>query len=125
VTAPVPPANTVNVDQLPRAIGLWMYQGADYGLSLTLMANGAPLDLAGASVSAQVRAAPGSEELLATFVTAIVEPNQITLNLDGDVVATLPPRARWDCFVTLASTSVLVVAYGPVVVAARTTVVAP
>lgn len=120
-----PPANTVNVDQLPRGIALWMYQGADFGMTLTLMANGVPMDLAGATVAAQLRETPGAPDVLATFVTAIVEPNMVTLNLAADVVAGLPNRCRWDCFVTLASTSVLAVAYGPVVVAARTTVVTP
>lgn len=126
MTAPtVPPANTVNVDQLPRGVALWMYQGADFGMSLTLTSNGVALDLAGATVDAELRDTTGSPDVLATFVTAVIAPNIITLNLSAEVTATLPARARWDCFVRLATGSRLAVTYGPVVVARRTTVVSP
>jgi hypothetical protein len=108
-----------------------IYQGADYAYDLAISENGTALDLTGATLSAQLRKAASSTDVLASFVSSI--PTQsgslvgsASLSLAASVTATIPASTGdgWahDAFLHLPDGRTLdIVPLTPIPVIARVT----
>jgi hypothetical protein len=96
----------------PAEVDLWLYQGDDFALTLTVTnPDGSAANLTGATFLAQVRDINGV--LLATF-NPTVAANVVTLALPHAVTAGLPAAGLWDCQMTGSSGSVQTLAGGAV-----------
>ena len=83
---------------LPTPVDLRLYAGNDFTCTLTVTdPAGAPFDLTGYTVLAQVRDASGT--LLATFSSSI-STNVVTLSLTKAQTAAVTVPALWDATVT-------------------------
>ena len=98
------------VSSVPTTVNLVVYQGDDVYLDLAVTTDGAPADLSGCTVTAQVRASPAADEaveLLATIEGAVVH-----LHLPHADSAALPLWAVWDCQLVDAAGNVFTIAAG-------------
>lgn len=111
------------VGYAPAAVDLDIYRGDDFAMTLNLWdVSGVPVDLTGASASAQIRAQYDAADVLAEFVTS-VDGSSVVLVLDHVATAALPAGERlvWDVQVTSAGGMISTVAGGLVVVSADVT----
>ena len=85
----------------PGKYGLSVYRGDTTRWTFTITEEGAPTDLAGASVAAQIRPVGNCSSPVASLTCAIELPNIIHAELASSAV--LPPRgtrAEWDLQIT-------------------------
>jgi hypothetical protein len=113
---------TVTVGQSPASIQLVIYRGDDFAFALDVQdTDGNPVDLTGATVTAEVRAQPGAIDVLTTFDTTI-DGSAITLRLSHtDTAALSTAGGVWDVQVTRADGVVVTLANGQVRVFADVT----
>jgi hypothetical protein len=105
------------------SVPLSIYRGDSAHWRFTLYSDPAlstVYDLAGATATAQIRAAAGAP-LMATLACSITLPNVIDVNLDAPSSAKLNPKGAWDLQLTYASGQVKTVVAGPVTVTADVT----
>ena len=103
---------------VPVHAPLHHYRGDSLGLDVTLwddLAKTQPTSLTGATVLAQVRTNPDSDEVLGTFASTVTG-NKISLTLAPAVTATLPDECAYDCQVTFSGGKVLTAVYGEMTV---------
>ena len=95
---------------------LWPYRGDTGRWRFILWADGAktePVDLAGVTVEAEIRPAPGGLPVIA-LGTTVTAPNIIDLTLTPAASATIPTVAVWDLQLTYASGDVQTILGGAV-----------
>jgi hypothetical protein len=86
----------VQITALPACVNLALYRGDSFTLRLDVAsAEGEPLDLAGAEVTAQIRLAPEAADVAGAFL-ASVEGSSVLLHLTAAASAALPPKGVWD-----------------------------
>jgi len=109
---------------LPTTYDLGIYRGDTFRMQLTAWQDDAetiPLDLAGATATAEIRSKAGGK-LLATIDVTLTAPNIVDLELLPAVTATLAPGKRaWDLEVSLANGDTRTVLAGAVTVVADVT----
>jgi hypothetical protein len=88
---------TVVITALPAVVNLELYRGDDFTLRIDVTdADGAPLDLATAVATAQVRTEPDAGEVSGELVPSI-DGSAVYLHLLSATSAALPLRGVWDC----------------------------
>jgi hypothetical protein len=94
------------VEQLPLCVNLRFYQGDDFALLIFVTnPNGHPVDLTECSARAQIREAPDSQGILASFDVEI-HHHLISLHLPHGATSNLlrhtvtPNTGVWDCELT-------------------------
>lgn len=98
------------------SVGLSTTRGDTFGFKLRVWQDPdktIPADLAGATVTAQLRVTPDADDIEATF-TVTVTGNEVTLTLLPTETAVLPQMSVWDIQVDWDSTgtSIQTVAHG-------------
>jgi hypothetical protein len=92
---------STNLDFRPQRINIQAYAGDDLTFDIPATDGaGNPVDLTGATATAQIRATHTSADPAIDF-TVVVGTDKITLSLDAATTATLPASAVWDCEVSL------------------------
>lgn len=119
-SAALPPAPSpyagegcVQITRQPSCVNLTLYQGDDFVMSVgvTDADTGQPVDLAGTTPLAQIRAKSGGP-LLGEFDCSISAPNTVVAVLAGDTSQELPAKSVWDLQIqrgTPAQTTTLIV----------------
>jgi hypothetical protein len=109
---PTEPPQTVEAE--PAIVNIRFRGGDDYFLDLTLtdQDTGAPADLSGDMVAADVF--HGGQQL-GVFTVLSVNVNVIHLMLDHTITVTLPPVCRWECRLSLPE-GIVTIAVGDVTV---------
>jgi hypothetical protein len=86
------------VTALPAGVDLALYAGDDFYLTLTISdADGQPVDLASATIGAQLRVKPDDPDPPAAAFAVTTAANVATLHLTNAVTAKLTGTLAWDC----------------------------
>jgi hypothetical protein len=105
----------------PNTVDVDIYQGDDFSMTLTVTnPDGSAANLTGATAAAQIRSAPASTDIAATFTTTIAS-NVVTLTLTHTAATALSGNYVWDCQLTYSGGTVNTIAAGRVRVAAEVT----
>ena len=89
-----------SLQALPAEVNITAYQGDDFTFRLAVFGPEGPVDLAGASVRAQIRTTPQADTVAGQF-TPTVLGSLISLHLTSAVSAQLPAQTVWDCDITI------------------------
>lgn len=106
----------------PTSVDLVLYAGDDFEMTVKVTdSSNTPIDLTGATVKSQIRAATSSTVVMAEFTATSVDSSTLKLSLTGDTTAALPASAVWDLQITDADSKVTTIAAGKVKVIAEVT----
>jgi hypothetical protein len=103
---PLPTAATgaaTRIAALPVEVDLALYKGDDFDMTVTVTdPDGAPSDLGGCQLLAQIRSSPQSDPPVGEFSASLdpADSSIIHLALPHSASVLLPPKAVYDCQVT-------------------------
>jgi hypothetical protein len=103
---------TFTITAVPVVVNLVLYQGDDFFVDLTVTnPDGSAADLTGVIAQAQIRAAPGAPDILASFTTSITT-NVIHLHLPHTEAEKLSlNNCAWDCQIVGLNVTTLTAGY--------------
>jgi len=86
----------ITLSALPRGVNLRLYAGDTFAMTVRVAEpSGAPIDLDGQTLEAQIRQIPESEVILGRFDTQTID-DLVVLQLSGELTARLPSRCSYD-----------------------------
>jgi hypothetical protein len=91
-----------------------LYQGDDYAAIVHVTFGGAPADLTGYTVDAQIRRNNADADPIEATIGATISGSDIILDIDKSVTTILPGSHMWDLQLTDATGTVTTIMRGPV-----------